>query len=155
MNLSHQHSTVGIDYSSATVDLIMTRPGPSSCQSCRTKKLKCNRVQPCSNCKARAITCLFVKPPVLNSGGSSPSGTEDIRKRLERLESFVLPKEPIPESPPTEKDGEFQSLQRIGTRDDELVSHTILAIRYYGSTRLGGLKNNFNSCLRCPIGWIA
>lgn len=28
-----------------------------SCQFCRTKKLKCDRQFPCSNCRARRLTC--------------------------------------------------------------------------------------------------
>jgi hypothetical protein len=106
----------------------MARPGPSSCQSCRTKKLKCDRVQPCSNCNARAITCVFVTPPVSISSSSPLNDAGDIRKRLERLESLVLPREPSPESTPNETEEELQSLQRIGTIDDGLVSRNIHAV---------------------------
>jgi hypothetical protein len=131
-----------INFPSTTVTPTMARPGPSSCQSCRTKKLKCNRVQPCSNCSARAITCVFVTPP-LPELKSNPTGrysslnydAGDIMNRLERLESLVLPKEPpwqqaTPETTPNEKDGELESLQHIGTRDDGLVSHILSAMLY-------------------------
>lgn len=33
--------------------------GPTSCQSCRIKKLRCNKTQPCSNCAVRQISCHF------------------------------------------------------------------------------------------------
>lgn len=33
------------------------RQDPVSCQFCRSKKLKCDRRQPCSNCAARGVTC--------------------------------------------------------------------------------------------------
>lgn len=33
------------------------RQDPVSCQFCRSKKLKCDRRQPCSNCSARGVTC--------------------------------------------------------------------------------------------------
>lgn len=33
------------------------RQNPVSCSFCRSKKLKCDRVSPCSNCVARGIDC--------------------------------------------------------------------------------------------------
>lgn len=59
------------------------RPDPVSCQSCRSKKLKCNRVQPCSNCAARSIPCNFLVPPPRESNA-------ELIARIERLESIVL-----------------------------------------------------------------
>lgn len=35
------------------------RQDPVSCQTCRAKKLKCDRKQPCSNCTARKISCVY------------------------------------------------------------------------------------------------
>ena len=35
------------------------RQDPVSCQSCRKKKLKCDRQQPCSNCRSRRILCIY------------------------------------------------------------------------------------------------
>lgn len=35
------------------------RQDPVSCQTCRAKKLKCDRNQPCANCTARKITCIY------------------------------------------------------------------------------------------------
>ncbi|PCG95297.1 Transcription factor [Penicillium occitanis (nom. inval.)] len=35
------------------------RQDPVSCQSCRKKKLKCDRQQPCSNCRSRRILCNY------------------------------------------------------------------------------------------------
>lgn len=35
------------------------RQDPVSCQSCRKKKLKCDRQQPCSNCRSRRIFCNY------------------------------------------------------------------------------------------------
>lgn len=63
------------------------RPDPVSCQSCRSKKLKCNRVQPCSNCVVRGIICNFLVPPQVQT--PEPTSAEIVR-RLERLESVVL-----------------------------------------------------------------
>jgi hypothetical protein len=35
------------------------RQDPVSCQTCRTKKLKCDRKQPCLNCITRRVPCIF------------------------------------------------------------------------------------------------
>ncbi|KAI8956676.1 hypothetical protein F5Y11DRAFT_365003 [Daldinia sp. FL1419] len=68
-----------------------TRPDPVSCQSCRSKKLKCNRIQPCSNCAARGISCHFLIPPQRRT---ETTATEHnfarLTARIERLESIVL-----------------------------------------------------------------
>lgn len=34
------------------------RQNPVSCQFCRSKKLRCDRAQPCANCFARHISCV-------------------------------------------------------------------------------------------------
>jgi hypothetical protein len=78
-----------------------TRPDPVSCQTCRSKKLKCNRVQPCSNCTARGITCKFLIPPQEKTGTTSTFySNAELLGRIKRLESIVLkqtgPVETIP-----------------------------------------------------------
>lgn len=35
-----------------------TRP-PMSCQLCRSKKLRCDRSEPCSNCALRKVECVY------------------------------------------------------------------------------------------------
>ncbi|KAE8378274.1 hypothetical protein BDV26DRAFT_261875 [Aspergillus bertholletiae] len=37
----------------------VTRQDPVSCESCRRKKLKCNRQQPCSSCITRRLPCSY------------------------------------------------------------------------------------------------
>jgi hypothetical protein len=67
-----------------------TRPDPVSCQSCRSKKLKCNRVQPCSNCTARGITCNFLVPPQRRTVTHSTTRSNvDLLARIERLEAMI------------------------------------------------------------------
>ena len=78
------------------------RQEPVSCQSCRAKKLKCNRQQPCSNCLARGVTCqnqyrqtMPVSPlqpedfsiPTTTASGDSDSAA--ILARLKRLEDLI------------------------------------------------------------------
>jgi len=67
------------------------RPDPVSCQSCRSKKLKCSRVHPCSNCTTRGITCNFLFQPQGKVDATSTSNNNaDLLGRIERLESIVL-----------------------------------------------------------------
>ena len=63
--------------------------GPTSCQSCRIKKLRCNKTQPCSNCAVRQIACQFsIKQP-------NPLRSVDVENdlalmdRVERLEATL------------------------------------------------------------------
>ncbi len=73
------------------------RQDPVSCQFCRSKKLKCNRQQPCSNCSARGLTCDAQFPPRLppqtrpqTATSSADGDTSSILARLKRLEEIVI-----------------------------------------------------------------
>lgn len=72
------------------------RLDPVSCQSCRSKKLKCNRIQPCSNCAVRRITCTYLVPPLRQTRQTEQASTlhvtAEILWRIEKLESIVLDK---------------------------------------------------------------
>ncbi|PGH09784.1 hypothetical protein GX51_00468 [Blastomyces parvus] len=61
---------------------------PLSCGPCRTRKLKCNRQQPCHNCISRGHDdlCVFAnaKTPTANV-----TQTQGVETRLRRLESLV------------------------------------------------------------------
>lgn len=75
------------------VPKVRARPEPVSCRSCRSKKLKCNRVEPCSNCTARGIACKFLVPP--NGRADTTPTVEsnaELSRRIERLESLLLRK---------------------------------------------------------------
>lgn len=111
-----------------------SRQEPLSCQLCRSKKLRCNRVQPCSNCQARNIPCHFLNPPSRNQRGrTAPTGqiTDEILERLTRLESIVLHKaDELPDSPVTSgtpqssnsaQYSDLHLLENIGVRQDSLV----------------------------------
>ena len=80
------------------------RQEPVSCQSCRAKKLRCNRQQPCSNCLARGITCQsqFRQPTATSvsprqqdgittttASAKADSDSAAILARLKRLEDLV------------------------------------------------------------------
>ena len=119
------------------------RQEPVSCQSCRAKKLRCNRQQPCSNCLARGVTCLSQSRLAGRNEQSHPSGDNDsaaILSRLKRLEDLILglngtqipsPQSDAPRSQSvtpsvrsridesSKTDAEF--LEDVGTRTDFLV----------------------------------
>jgi hypothetical protein len=113
------------------------RADPISCQFCRSKKLRCNRVQPCSNCTVRGITCAFIIPPSTQRNEAS-SSNQALLDRIERLESLILP-ESQPEGTPAlmlgadetvwsdhhrqrERERVLQALEHIESRNDSFVS---------------------------------
>jgi hypothetical protein len=64
-----------------------TRQQPVSCRSCRSRKLRCNREFPCSNCVSRGVTCELenaVRPPPGPPSSLESELLERVRK-LERL----------------------------------------------------------------------
>ena len=124
------------------------RPDPVSCQLCRSKKLKCNRVQPCSNCSARGVTCSFLVPPQKPVESTSVRDNDaGLLERIKRLESIMLRPpsaetlvtpssddghltrrpDPTPSSGALRdatseiRDKDSQLLENIGTREDFLV----------------------------------
>lgn len=72
----------------------LPRQDPVSCQFCRSKKLKCDRRQPCSNCSARGVTCKGVARHALHQPQDDrhqslfPENAE-ILVRLKALEDTV------------------------------------------------------------------
>lgn len=80
------------------------RQEPVSCESCRRKKLKCDRSQPCHNCTSRGTACVFSGRATQNATSSTAAhsdGTFDdlrtenatIRARLRKLEDAVFDSE--------------------------------------------------------------
>lgn len=64
------------------------RQDPVSCQFCRSKKLKCDRQQPCSNCTTRGLACDSQLRPQPVSVADADNAS--ILARLKRLEDLVL-----------------------------------------------------------------
>lgn len=118
------------------------RPDPVSCQSCRSKKLKCNRVHPCSNCTARRIACSFLVPPEKHHPVTSETlSNAELLRRIERLEAVVLRQsgpagiDPARQSDVTTtsriasseiekaRDEDLHLLEHAAVREDSLVCH--------------------------------
>lgn len=72
-----------------------SRSRPVSCHFCRSRKLKCSRHFPCSNCTSRGATCELYPaaslPDPQNELGRLPENPNtDILARLRRLEEIVI-----------------------------------------------------------------
>ncbi|QVM09273.1 hypothetical protein D8B26_003937 [Coccidioides posadasii str. Silveira] len=64
------------------------RQNPRSCVTCRRRKIRCNKLQPCSNCTKAKVECVFPKPG--RAPRKSKKATEaDLLARLKTLESIV------------------------------------------------------------------
>ena len=61
---------------------------PRSCVTCRKRKVKCDKRQPCSNCSKAAIECVFPGPGRAPRRARKPPDTE-LLARLRRLEGVV------------------------------------------------------------------
>lgn len=125
------------------------RIGPTSCQSCRSKKLRCNKTQPCSNCTVRQITCQFSGKQVQPLRSSDAKDIAVLTDRIERLEAmlyrastdYIIPSNPasngaredlqIPEAetsraitieaPKSIEHEDVRLLENLGTRNDATV----------------------------------
>ncbi|KAI9739818.1 MAG: hypothetical protein M1834_006539 [Cirrosporium novae-zelandiae] len=69
---------------------------PLSCSSCRTRKLKCNREQPCQNCITRneSSSCSFAKSEASTSRGNGSSLQQrqkfiSMQQQIDQLENVV------------------------------------------------------------------
>lgn len=69
----------------------------NACLSCRQRKLKCDRKQPCANCIARAVECTeqdlppnrAVKRPLPQESDSS--ALSNILSRLDQIQDYLKP----------------------------------------------------------------
>ncbi|KAK8122477.1 hypothetical protein PG984_011147 [Apiospora sp. TS-2023a] len=65
-----------------------TRPSfKLSCTACRSKKIKCNRVHPCSHCTKSGIDCVF--PARKRMERPRKTRNQELLNRISRLESIV------------------------------------------------------------------
>ena len=64
---------------------------PLSCTSCRQRKVKCDKSDPCGACQRSSIGCVFpnrLRLPRGRQGGAKPK-TAELANRLSRLESLI------------------------------------------------------------------
>jgi hypothetical protein len=67
----------------------LPRQRPVSCRLCRLRKLRCSREAPCSNCRARGVSC-ELEPNTLPTAASEPELVERIRKLEQIVEQQQL-----------------------------------------------------------------
>jgi hypothetical protein len=68
-----------------------TGPKPLSCVTCRQRKVKCNKANPCNHCTRASIPCVFpnrVRVPRAKQASSKPRDVE-LLHRISRLENLV------------------------------------------------------------------
>ncbi|RMZ73014.1 C6 transcription factor [Pyrenophora seminiperda CCB06] len=63
-------------------------PNPRSCVTCRRRKVKCDKQNPCSNCVRARIECVFPGPGRAPRKSRKPADAE-LLERLRRLEGVV------------------------------------------------------------------
>ncbi|KAK6860242.1 fungal specific transcription factor domain-containing protein [Apiospora arundinis] len=72
----------------ATASSTTARPSfKLSCTACRSKKIKCNRVHPCSHCTKSGIECVF--PTRKRMERPRKTRNQELLNRISRLESIV------------------------------------------------------------------
>lgn len=68
-----------------------TTQQPLSCTHCRQRKIKCDKSNPCSNCKRSGLDCVFperVRHPKKRRDGSK-ANNEELLRRLGRMEELI------------------------------------------------------------------
>ncbi|KAL1614484.1 hypothetical protein SLS54_009742 [Diplodia seriata] len=88
------------------------RLDPVSCQLCRSKKLRCSRQHPCSNCSARGVTCIYAADPPPRYRSAQTDDPTVVNARLKRLEEAVeaLSKSALPPLTPSSADSPAAAL---------------------------------------------
>jgi hypothetical protein len=149
VNLLPRRSFWSITMSSRMQTAARSRTAPIACQSCRAKKLKCERRQPCSNCSSRGITCHFVVPPPPQPDEDpATQSNAELLQRVTTLEAIIQRQEvhtrqDQDDSRPRKRqtltpssgmasdihqtrDEDLQSLENVATREDSVVGHPSL-----------------------------
>lgn len=125
---------------SPKLDRVRRRQDPVSCRLCRVKKLKCNRLNPCSNCTARGQPCEYEQSQAAIDRriqhDAEPSNAV-LLSRLQRLEDMIIRMSPrLPNTPdgtsPTRSDFNVLGNTSVLTRNE--VGHEIESCQV---TRIG------------------
>ncbi|PLB45462.1 hypothetical protein P170DRAFT_512152 [Aspergillus steynii IBT 23096] len=82
--LSRESTTVGKEKKRTRVQL--------SCTACRSRKLKCCRTHPCTNCKRRgeAHSCTFIGRGPRGRASNGHANPTQVQDRLQHLENLIL-----------------------------------------------------------------
>ena len=64
---------------------------PLSCTHCRQRKIKCDKIHPCSNCKRSGLVCVFPERVrhTKKTRDSSKAVNEELLRRLGKMEELI------------------------------------------------------------------
>ncbi|KAK4628633.1 Bikaverin cluster transcription factor bik5 [Fulvia fulva] len=116
---STEDATQGAAPSKATVDAQGRTLNPRSCVTCRKRKVKCDKLHPCSNCNRAHIECVFPAP------GRAPRKVRKVSEgkdkglldRLRRLEGVVKGMGVDASGAPTKDEDGAEQEHRAGSMD--------------------------------------
>lgn len=62
-----------------------------SCENCRQRKIRCDKLSPCTNCQKFGVTCESVRRKRLPRGRHTRKAvrTQDLMDKVDRLEALV------------------------------------------------------------------
>ena len=89
----------------------VVRLNPRSCVTCRRRKVRCNKEEPCANCTKAGIECIFPAPGRAPRKSRRPPDTE-LLARLKRLEGVVQSLGVQPDGTPIENHRSVFSKER-------------------------------------------
>jgi hypothetical protein len=99
------------------------RQDPVSCQTCRKRKLKCDRNRPCSGCSARNIECVYHT----NTNGSEYATTPAVIRSpaREHTVNCLTPSEPQIVKEPTQRQDANESLRTTDWLETIVMGHWV------------------------------
>lgn len=116
-------------------------PNPRSCVTCRRRKVKCDKKNPCSNCVRARIDCVFPGPGRAPRKSRKPPDAE-LLERLRRLEGVVSTLNAQVEEHEQEAAERDKARQSSTTDDPCPLTKTEPRVSVEGNS-LAGLENRF------------
>jgi len=100
------------------------RQQPISCRSCRSRKLRCNRELPCSNCVSRGVSCELEKN-ITQPPRSVSSFESELLERVRNLERQAENQKLCPNEVVTPLPGQETPLEQVhsSTVSPETITH--------------------------------
>ena len=134
-----------------------SRQDPVSCESCRRKKLRCDRQKPCSNCRVRDVSCIFqrrtenetklVDQPDSASLIALQQENITIRHRLQNIERLLEQRPNVEgEREPSVVNTLQESIARLPSPNPTTPDPSTAGITYKGDFRWYVNRNSHRIC---------
>lgn len=116
-----------------------SRSRPVSCLFCRSRKLRCSRDFPCTNCVSRGIKCQHYQTSLQNVAmdisATSPIRTStnlgtfetDVLSRLQRLEDIVIGQSVTPPNPSSTQTDTLPMASSSFVRHSERLNRPVIS----------------------------